>query len=256
MDEPDMDFRARVARSLALDLPEGEHLSADQLIAYRSGRLGEEAADTVQEHLSLCPACLADLQELEAFVAAGEPGEEKAASLEAAATWKGVRQRLEPRHGSPWTSLAAAALLAVAAGLGWWGLEQRSLLRELQAVGPMQPLADIPIVDVFPSSGERGGDDGDRRFEVPASATFVTLVLHVPDAEGQGTLDVELLDPEGSSLWTGNLRVSEYGTLRLGLPRAFLGPGKHRLRVFVPDGDGRRLLEDLPFDVAFGVDEQ
>ena len=91
---------------------------------------------------------------------------------------------------------------------------------------------------------------------MPASATFVTLVLHVPDAEGHGTLDVELLDPEGSSLWTGRLRVSEYGTLRLGLPRAFLGPGEHRLLVFVPDGDGRRLVEDLPFDVAFGVDQQ
>lgn len=238
--------------------PKSPHPDADELIAYRAGTLGKEEARSVQEHLLDCPRCIEDLLDLEAFAEAGAGHESRrdettgaaaVADLGAAATWRAV-QKVRRRPRVPRRSIAAA-MVAVTLGVGWWGAQQRAVVRQLraEAARSASPVADAPIFDLS-ASAARGGDGGAATLVLPPGAGIVTLVVHVPGAEGLEALEAVLEAPGGERAWDGRLRISGYGTLRLGLHRAFLQEGRYRLEVYAAVGEERRPLESFSFDVA------
>jgi hypothetical protein len=258
MSEAETDLRAEIARSLPEGTEETAHPSPDELIAYQSGQLEGETAERLQEHVTYCRRCLDDLLDLEAFVSAGQGPPAEAGSFGAASTWRALqpdlgRPVLGPsglkRRSLSWMPMAAAALLLVSVGLALWGAQQRAQLQNL-AEGMAQPQANALIVDLFPASAPRGTEAGEQALELSQGPGFVILVLHLASAVDLEVVEVDLEDTQGGVLWHGQLRISEYGTLRLGVPQSFLSAGRYRLQVYASATGERRLVEAFSLDIA------
>lgn len=118
-----------------------------------------------------------------------------------------------------------------------------------------QPQAGALIFDLFPSSSIRGKGEAHPSLELPPEVDYVTLVLHLQEAVPGQLLEVEVEDPRGTRLWRGELRVSDLGTARLGLPRSFLRTGKHHLRAFAGEGSTRHEAASFPLEIALPSDK-
>ena len=65
----------------------GEHVSVEKLVDFQEGDLEAAAAREVEQHLLACPACAAEVRELERFDEEIPP-EEWMTDEEIAAAWK------------------------------------------------------------------------------------------------------------------------------------------------------------------------
>lgn len=234
----------------------GGHPSVDELIAYQGGRLDGDAERRVQDHLVVCRDCLDHLDELAGFVAEkGGAGETApAADLATAAAWRALRPRLvaaPPRRLPRWAQAAAAALLVAAVGLGLWGLDRQAEVRALgeRLAELSQPRPGAAIVDLYPASAARGQGAPPAPAELPADG-FVTLVVNLPPDAPPGPYRLEIADAVGDRLWSGGgFEASRLGTLRLGLPEAYLPPGVHTLRLAAA-GEEESWIETYPLRVG------
>lgn len=249
MKEPGVSLRNELAEGLEAEAPQGPHPGADELIAYHAGELGEKDAGSLQEHLASCRECLDHLLDLEAFVAAGHKPRGGVADLGAEATLRSLRGKA--RRSWPVREALAAALLVLAMGLGWWGAEQRALVRELResAAGMAEPQVNALIFDLS-ATPVRGPAGEQPTLELPDGSGSVTLILHLGEDPGTESLAVELEDPGGRTVWRGRSEVSEFGTLSLWLPRSFLEEGTYRLLVFAEAGGERRQARVFLLNVA------
>lgn len=127
---------------------------------YLDGDLDDLARQRVEGHLSACPSCRREVDELERLL-------RRAAALPRALTprrdlWPGVASRLGGR-GS-WTGLAAAAALLAAAGLAGW-LVSSPPQRPGRSAGPgaVVPAAAPPPANL---AGAAAGDMRRASFEL------------------------------------------------------------------------------------------
>ena len=229
-------------RSVGAD--DSRHPESAELVAYRSGTLPEAAARGVGDHVFACAQCREDLLDLDSFLAAGAKRRERVRDFEAAVSWRSFRAGLDRRRPAL-SSLLAAALALAALGLGIWALQQRGLAEGLRerVSALVAPQPNAPIVDLFPRSSARGSAAGEEAVALPSGADFLTLVLNLPESPGFEAYEAELLDASGRVLWQGELRLSPFGTFRLGIWRSALAAGEHEVRLYGKEAAGRRLLE-------------
>ena len=228
-----------------------EHPSVDRWIDYSEGRLTEDEADALQEHLLSCRPCIDLLLDLEAFNAVEEESplpNPSVVSLEKEATWRTIRSALErpaaasPRPRRRWTlphALAASFFLAMV-GLSALNLsQQRELgtLREQVAREQLQP--NMAIHDLLPGT-HRSRSSG-VTFEVPAESSHFTLILNLDQDSEAEQYRVIFVDSQGvTTLQVGGLKPIDY-TLTLGLSRQLLPAGKYEVELFeAGDDDGSR----------------
>lgn len=244
---------------------DGHHPDPGELIAYSCGELSEDAEAEVAEHLTRCRACLDLVLDLDGFLeheraAVPAPDEIGPVDLRTARAWRELQTRLDesapPSHrvtgGQRFriALVAVAASLLLAAGFAVWAIVQQrnvdSLRQENARLDMPQP--DAPIVDLFPSTSVRSTYEAESP-QIPEGPGYVILILNLPGDVDHERFEAELLDMRGEALWTGGLEISEFGTLRLGLPRHWLGDGDRQLRVFGV-GTDRQLLATFDLDVA------
>jgi hypothetical protein len=187
------------------------HATEGTLQAYLDGEMGSAAAAELADHLGRCPACAADLRELEsagarfhdavtlvaaeppvlraraALAAAGRPEAAVARAEEPASRWRAVS-----RLGAGSFAKAAMLLLALA-GAGAAAIPGSPVRRALETTfarvaqffAPAVPVAVDPAVHAPAADGETVVT-GSRMGVLP-SAGQVRVVLETPSA---GALDV------------------------------------------------------------------
>jgi hypothetical protein len=243
----------RTGRQLADGL-RSLHLTADEVVdaAWSSTR---------PAHLTECPRCAADVDAITRVNA----------ELGGAALAGG-----RPRLAAAWVPyLGMAAALVLSVGLGFRvnaltrenrrldaamaGADQVRQERDAARTGRAaleaslerlsQPQVNAPIANLEPAGGLRGPGGGGVP-DVPANATFVTLVLHLVEDTPARNCDVEVTDAQGRLVWKGEgLVKSELGTLSLGMPMRLLPRGEYRVRLLAPDGGNKAPVETYAFRV-------
>lgn len=132
---------AEALKALAASEPEArDHPPLSVLVAYQEGRLPEEEAETVREHLVACDECSEQVLDLAAFEEASPPlGDHPLSEGDVAAAWEKLKKRLPdgppparvlsfarlPRYVLP---LAACLALSVTAAV-WWVAHSREVAR-------------------------------------------------------------------------------------------------------------------------------
>lgn len=188
-----------------------ESPTAEQLIAYRDGRLAEDEANRVRDRLAVDPELAELYLDLKRFPDLETGASENADSATGAdGAWRKLSARLDrepliaegilarevkeesqviafPRRRSRSRLLALAATLVLAAGLVWFSAQRRL------SVGR---LPDGAYHDVYVDQTLFRGSS----LEVPRSAVGVAMRLDTTELERPGRFVVELLDASGQQI--------------------------------------------------------
>lgn len=237
--------------------PDVRHPDLDLWVRYREGALPPEREDALRDHLVECPECLALVRDLAAFEAAEtRPStEERADEPGTAAAIDAIleRARAEPaghagggsRSVRPsWTlALAATVLVAIALGSLVWALGLRSGTQRLEArlAELSSPRPGAAVVDLYPQTVTRNGRPAEGTVTLGTETPFVTWLLHLPERTEAERFRAEIVDPDGTPLWSGDglVRDPEYHTVSLGVPADYVLGGRFSVRLWpegAPDG--------------------
>jgi hypothetical protein len=245
-------LRREIGAAVTPDLQDAglDHPHVDELVAYQLGRTSEERASDLQEHFSTCRECTELLIDLQTFVNLEEPSVDAPSSFETAAGWRSLRRRLRPSSG-PRSWLLAATIAISAIGLSSWALLERGTANALrfEIAGLSLPQPDVPIVDLYPESAQRGTFSASTPIVVPPGVPYLTAVLALPDPPAASRFEVEVEDGTGRTVWQGSARISEHGTFRLGLPLRLFESGDLRIHLLAVDGESRERIETYPLSV-------
>lgn len=237
----------------------GEHPDLDRLVDLRAGALEPEAEERVRDHLAACRRCTELYLDLEPLAEPEAPAGERVADLELAGAWRRLQEELgapsqverEPARGrgaaGPWLRTAAAALAAVAVGLGAWSAYLLSKVERLE-----EPQVNSPVL--YLDEPERAGGIEVPEVSFAPGHVRATVFLTPPGFEGAteagAEYQVELATAGGRTVRTyRGLRRSDVGTLRFDLPR--LEPGTYRARLAARTGAGAEPLAEYPFTVRW-----
>ncbi|MFQ5526386.1 MAG: anti-sigma factor family protein [Thermoanaerobaculia bacterium] len=251
------EFRREIAEAVEPEVqPAGPgHPDIDELIAYQLGQLSEERAPDLQEHFLRCSECVELLLDLNTFVTAAGAPPDAPSSFEAAAGWRSLWSRLRgPSRPAGWLLAASIAILAV--GLSSWALLERKTASGLrfEVARLSLPQADVPIVDLYPASAERGPSDAPTPLVIPPGAAYLTAILALPEPPEVTRFEVEIEDGNGRTVWNGAVRISEHGTFRLGLPTRLFDGGDLLIHLLAVDGETRERIETYPLSVLRSAD--
>ncbi len=127
------------------------HVDEGTLHAYADGELASRQHAEVEEHLSLCAECRARLEEARAatgraaeLLAELEPGPVHAPAWREIEERASARARAAPRRSWIKPSLAAAAVIVVAFGLGWFSRASWAPIAERSGAMMDRPTAETP----------------------------------------------------------------------------------------------------------------
>ncbi len=233
---PDVRATVRALATQARDAA-GEHPTAEMLLRYHGGELGEEQCREVRSHLAVCPRCtravldMASFPRLESLAGGREPSE-----IELARRWRRFRGRL-PRRRSPLESVrflqaVAAVLLVAVVGLSaaLWTRSPETALR-------------LVFVDLV-AQGESGVRGPGETVVLPAAAAGVYLFLASADARPFAAYELEIFREaaggEGTvAVSTAAPRRTPEGAFTLALRRELLAGGRYRLELFGVEGEHR-----------------
>lgn len=234
----------------------GEHPDLDVLVDLRAGALAPEAEERLRDHLVACPRCTELFLDLEPLSRPEPPPAEGVADLELAGAWRRLREEIGApyqidrapvgrRGAGPWLRPVAAALAAVAVGLGAWSVYLLSKVERLA-----EPQVNVPVL--YLDQPERAGGIEVPELSFGSGAVRATVFLTPPGFEeaGAAEYELELTGAGGRRLRTyRGLRRSDVGTLRFELPR--LEPGSYRARLAARTATGIEPLGDYPFAVRW-----
>lgn len=255
------EFRREIAAAVEPDLRQPgpghppDQPNIDELIAYQLGQLLEERALDLQMHLLTCRECVELLLDLKTFVTAEGANSDAPSSFEAAAGWRSLWSRLR-RPSGPTGWLLAASIAISIVGFSGWALLERKTASELrfEVARLSLPQPDVPIVDLYPETAERGPSNAPTPLVVPSGAAYLTVILALPDPPEVSGFEVEIENSAGQTIWSGAVQISEHGTFRLGLPIRFFDGGDLRLHLLAIDGDTRERIETYPLSVLRSAD--
>lgn len=250
--ETDLD-RSLAATFASDHVAAGGHWEPDEIFAYLAGELTEEDQERLQAHLEGCRECTGLLLDLEPLAAPEEPPPSGVADLETAAAWRALRPRLAPEKTrafppSRLIQVAAAVLFVSTLALSGWVIRlERSAARLRDNVAAAAaPRLNVPVVYVDAIRSE----EPEAGIVMPPGQDFLLLMITPADPRELAAYEAEILDSEQRPVWHGTgLEMSDYGSLRLGLSRQFLSPGRYRLRLYgLVDGESE-LLEEHPLEI-------
>jgi hypothetical protein len=205
-----------------LDHPEEEVLERFVL-----NRTGEEETEVVETHILACDSCVSRLEALEIEVAATKLALQEIRLKEAAADMA-ARQKAP---GKSWFSLASFSLAAGAAALAL----ALMIMPRMHKNGT-SPIAAITL------TASRGSD-------IPVVPKNIPLhVVMNADDIAEKPVDVQLVDANGKTLWTGS-SVVQQSRAAVDLPK-ISEAGEHYVRLYAPVKQGEpELLREFPIDV-------
>lgn len=216
-----------------------DHPASVLLDWYLNGTLaaGEEAP--VRAHLDACDLCTREVEELAAATAA------LPAELPAGRIAPPAPMRRRPRVRFAYTA-AAALMLPALLGLYWIYLGMPG--------GPAVSVPAASSVTFELGGGPQRGAGEPLRFDAPAGAGSVTLVLAVPIGEASShTLD--LFGPGGRTIVSGSPLTGRdlLGDYRFILPaESLLSPGDYLVLVHEEGAGSERQTFRFPFRVISG----
>lgn len=238
------------------------HLTPEALGALFEGRLDEKASHQARQHLARCPACAADLRDLESFQLPDDRAGRHLPAQVVAAAWRRLQPDLDRSPGGAHQPVAAsargasrarwqwlaAALVAVTVGLGAWNRTLRSEIQRLE-LEAARAWTDVPIVDLDPQRDRlRGGPQQVPRVDLGAGGA--TFILHLEEPDRFVRYRVELAH-DASVVWRGELSARPAEPyLTLALPSRLLSAGPQVLRLFGFEGDRLLPAGTFPFIVA------
>lgn len=225
--------------------------TADTLAALASGELAGDDRLRVVDHLTACAACADDYR----LASTLGPWSDRAHAATAATKDRAPTATI-------WWSLAAAAAVVAAVGLGAWAIQLRGVVAELSnrishrptvealdaanlqrqeaemqvarleqdLAALRQPDLNSPIVDLLPGV-TRNGTPQQAVVRVPDTARFVTLVFTVDGPAPPDALTLAI-DAQGTTIgrWPG-LRAGRFATATAVVPAALIPPGAYRVRL-------------------------
>lgn len=240
-----------------------DHPEPEELVDYQEGRLAEEEAKQVRQHLVACSKCAQEVLDLETFDFDNpEDAELRPSAAETTEAWvtfqrqsteevRGARV-LDMARGMPapptastvqrglklWAPLAASILIALT-GLGFWiaGIAERG-----HSATPIQfeASANPYVFDLLPDGeGHRRNASTSREVVVPAGMDLLIPRLNLGDQTPYATYRAEILDAAGTPIWSqSELRRQPAGQFIVLVKRASLPVGEYRFRlVGLTDGE-------------------
>jgi anti-sigma factor RsiW len=235
-----------------------DHPTPNELVDYHAGDLTPDERERLQDHLTLCPACVQALLALDTFPdpQALRP-DERLPEDAITAEWERFQERTgeirrpppPPRRTrrpslAPW-ALAASLFVAVL------GLTTELARLRVRVDALSRPRAGVEIVTLFPrgESVERSG--GPEAVAPPAWADRLVLVLDAPAVRQYPSYEAAIQAEGGAEVWRGGgLNRSPEGTLALEVPRPLLPAGSYRIHLFGTEPAGPVALTDFELRLA------
>jgi hypothetical protein len=224
--------------------------SAESTEKYLLGKMSEERAAQFEEHCFACETCFERLQEIDQLKAflkdAPDPLHDPGGLDRLWAFFAAVfRPALSP------VPIAAFVLGVVLAGAFGWR-EMNDLRGQLfQARRPVASVPEVFLSMTLRELPEYEGESQDHAPVLQRGAGPSQLTFHLLDERsGDGRLDVEILDPRSTVVWTAEFlrAVNEFGTYTILIQPEFFEAGTHTLRVVRPLAGGARTpVEEWPF---------
>jgi hypothetical protein len=248
-------FEATPSPAVELNRPSTEprlaHPSLEDLAAYREGRLKEVLVEALRDHFVSCRQCTDLCLDLEDFATSARSAPSSEARREARLL---VRALSAQRSAKKWRYPAFAAALLVLLGVGMLIHQQavlRSLRRELVSTArPPSFEPNLTIRDLY-SVGALRGPNASSLLEIPATASWIALILNVDALQDFPEYEIEILDANGRLVSTvRGLRSARFGTLSLGLPLNALPADDYLLRLFGRRPGAREPIDDFPLRLA------
>lgn len=226
------------------------HPSPDELLGYHEQTLPDDAADRVREHLVGCEQCAQVVLDFAAFPRI-EPKDERdrMSPMELEAGWRDLEREIERRRRPLWQRHEillplAAALFAVAIGLGAWSLTLHRQIETLRG-----PSADVLVAAELRPGGNRTRG-ADESIQVPRWARRVIILLSVFPDEDYERYGVDVYTAGRGRVVTGfPVRRGPDGLFSLELPRAVLGVGEGRIELYGLRQGRRALVAEYPFTI-------
>lgn len=219
--------------------PEAPEPTFDELVAYREGRLPEEAEASLRERIVWSRTAVATLAAMGSAATDEESGP-PVSEIELGAVRRLVRRDRQPMWSKNIASIAAALLLAVigVATLGWY----RAAEFEDQLESLRSPQPDIAIVELH--SLLRSGDgQREKPIEVTTDRSTLFLMTTDPSDEYSG-YRVELVDGDNQLVWRyDDLSRSDDGVSTFFLPAGAFAAGMYEVRLVGLSGDSSVILE-------------
>ncbi len=269
---PDRSDPVRAAvRSWSAEARAGEdaHPTSDVLLAYHDLELAEVEAEGVREHLASCAECAQRALDLASLSAQALAEGDAERSEKADEAWQSTRRALAvegllrssggaPAKRPSWLFAdglfgprlawaAAAVLLLTTVGLSLRLADAGRSLSELERVR-----ANVLLIDLHPlAAGGQRADEAPQPEVASAAGEDLVLILHLLDPGLYTRYRVELMDPEGRTMWsTDALERSPEGDFTVLLPRRLLAAGDYRIRLHGMDGERADLLAEYDLRLA------
>lgn len=205
------------------------HPSDEELAAYIDGALSKEEAARVTQHLASCPSCYEIYSETLSFQLESEPVPSKGTVLDFPAG------RRSPAPSPGWQLAAAAALLILGTGIGWYSFQSALLgpppkLVVAQVTPP--PVQNHPINElVWNHRRFRGGEDRDQLevdlerqsfqvgallvdFRLSTEAKAVQDAFDAWQAIGKVVREVDLMEEVGNRILAEAASIKSQGSLQ------------------------------------------
>ncbi|HEY8462323.1 MAG TPA: hypothetical protein VIM99_18185 [Blastocatellia bacterium] len=116
-----------------------------------------------------------------------------------------------------------------------------------------RPQLDAPIEDLDPSSLTRGDDtDAAKKIELPPTANFFTLILHITGQQPFPAYAVEIFDSNGEQVWAGRrLRMGADYRVNLTLSRRMFPAGRYLIKLHGLRDGKQELVADYAVLVSY-----
>lgn len=228
-----------------------EHPEPDELLAYHEGRLSEDAAERVQEHLVHCEACSGAVLDFAEFPRLEPPDEGRRLSrTELDEHWRSLERELATRRRPFWRRsevlLPLAALFFVATiGLGLWVSALRQQVDALRA-----PRGDVYVMaDLRPDGGATRGATDARR--LPPWAERVVVLLGLAPGANYGAYEVDVSRADGGGgLSTLPVFQTPEGGFAVEVPASlFESPGLYRFELYGRERGRRERLARYSLEI-------
>jgi hypothetical protein len=110
------------------------------------------------------------------------------------------------------------------------------------AAGPLQPQANVALVDLFPHHAARGGSAPAATVD-PSRGPLVVLILNVRRPEPGATYAVELVDRGGAQVWAADAVRAGAEPVTLAIPTRLLTGDRYGIRLYRIRNGGRTPAE-------------
>jgi len=115
------------------------------------------------------------------------------------------------------------------------------------------PEANVPIIDLNPQDGGRGGQNPKTTtVQLSEDTDLFTLILNLGGEDASRSYSLNVTDRNNRTVWsTRNLRKSPYNNFTVAMPRRTFPAGEYRLKIYGLRDGQRRLVEEYAIRLRY-----